>query len=136
MSKQIDELISQHVEKYGAAICRADMATRWVELLLDHGVISAFFSNNGLNRISVYGYGKLGKLLIRELEDEGICVEYIIDQCAHKKDFPKKAYSLEDELPPIDVVVVTVSGYNAIKNRLRNKGMQNVISLLDLLDYR
>ncbi len=115
---------------------RAEAATEWADFCYRGGSLGDFFINNRMRRIAVYGYGRLGKLLIRALRDEGIIIDYVIDKKAEKLDCPVRAFSPEGVLPPCDVIVITVSGYNVLREAFRKKGIENVISLKELLMRR
>lgn len=91
-----------------------------------------FFASNHYQSVAVYGYGVTGRYLVDKLLDEDIHVPYIIDRNAAKI-HDIKAYSLEDDIPMVDVVIITANGINTIKDGLRRKGFRNIISVTDIL---
>lgn len=86
----------------------------------------------GCQTVAIYGIGRLGKLLYRELQD---MVVYEIDKNS------KTAYGnvpikcLDEEFPPVDLVVITtVYGSDAIKNIIYKKILCKVMTLAELLN--
>lgn len=76
--------------------------------------------------MAIYGMGALGNLLYEELEKEGIIVSFVMDNnigvfC----DCP--VYSLEDDIPDVDIVLVTVEvQVGEIIDSLAKKGIQGI----------
>ncbi len=115
---------------------RAAAALEWIEFNKKGCRLSDFFRENKMEKVAVYGYGKLGKMFVEDVQSEGIQMAYIIDRNAGKIQCPFPIYSLDDELPFCDIVVVTISGYNLLREKLWLKGIKNVISLKELLMRR
>lgn len=108
---------------------------RWVIRLLEGGRIVDELLNMGITAIYVYGYGELGKLLIRELSDTGINVEAVIDRRAGQIDggkIPVIPLARADQRLP--VVVTVIYEYSAIEKKLTALGFDKIYSLRRLLE--
>jgi hypothetical protein len=75
--------------------CYYDITARWVENNQDGLKIGDYLNEKGIHKIGIYGNGRIGIMLYKELKDSDIAVEYFVDKEA-----------LEDH-PTIDGVVVT-----------------------------
>lgn len=92
--------------------------------------LETYFIKQGIKSIAIYGGGMLGKHLLEELKDSNIKVEYIIDRKADALKLGVPVYALEDDLPEVDVIVVTATYvYSEIKKQLEAKGYNSIYSL-------
>lgn len=107
----------------------------WLWLNIGGKSIAEYFISNDIRQIAIYGMGMLGKLLFEELKKQGVNVLYGIDQdCAKEKEFDILIYTLEDDLPEVEIIVVTVDYmFKQIKSRLREKGEYRVVSLKEVI---
>lgn len=93
-----------------------------------------YFKSNDFNSIAVYGMTELGQFMVSELKDSPISVMYAIDRRAGELQAEVPILTLEDELPPVDAVVVTaVFYYEQIAAELQNRIESAVVSLEDIL---
>lgn len=86
------------------------------------------------SRIAIYGYAKIGRILERFLGENQIKPSYIIDQKKYEvyDDYP--IYSIEDELPPIDIIIVTLlNKHEQLVLELKKKTGAEVLDLIDVL---
>lgn len=96
--------------------------------------LSDYFDRNGYQNIAVYGMAELGQFFIAELKKTGINVRYGIDRRAEAISAGIPILTLDDELPSVDVVVVTAVYYfSQIVASLQDKLECPVISIEDLL---
>ncbi len=112
---------------------------KWMRMRLDGIYISDILKNNNCYSVAVYGIGEIGKLLIDELVNSGISVEYGIDQSAVRyKNIPVVPMSGEErvsEYDSVDVIIVTIpSVFNDIKQNLQDKTSCSIISIEDLVN--
>lgn len=108
---------------------------RWVLRLLESLRISDELLDKGLTTIYIYGYGELGKLLIRELSDTGINIEAVIDRRAGQFDGGKMTViQLEKADQRLPVVVTAIYEYPDIEKRLKAFGFEKIYSLRSLLE--
>ena len=85
-------------------------------------------------KIAVYGYGILGRRLIRELEGSQIERKYYIDRNALKIQADIPVFMDTEDLPEVDVIIVTVvSQFCEIKSMLNKKVKYLVVNIEDLL---
>lgn len=85
-----------------------DIMKEWLRFFICGKSIGSYFCNNGYSKVAIYGMGDMGTLLFQELQRTGINVPYVIDRSA--KDFKDElpVLRISDELPEVDVIVVTV----------------------------
>lgn len=102
----------------------------WMDLRENGRRLDTWFLERGYREIGVYGYGTLGKHLIRELEESEIRVRFIVDRQQGKIPAGIPAFRPEEELPETDVVVVSATFYyDDIYRKLRENGAGKVVSL-------
>lgn len=91
-----------------------------------------YFTRYGYYNIAVYGYGKIGKKIIAELSSSTINVRYIID-CA-ELDLQYPTYKPTDDLPAVDVVIVTaIYDFDEIENMLFDKVTCRIVSANEIM---
>ncbi len=86
------------------------------------------------SRIAVYGNGKIGKNVIRELLKEEVNVCCIIDRISCTSVFENiHIFSPDDNLPLMDIVLVTVvDEYDGIQQKLSGKLDCPIINLAEV----
>lgn len=109
---------------------------RMLELKEERKSLTDWFVKNGYKNVAVYGYGILGKHLIYEIESKDIEIRFVIDQNRNVKvNYP--LYSLDDDLPDVDVIVVCVPYYygdiikKMEKTKIKIVSIQTIIEELD-----
>lgn len=108
---------------------------QWLLLKQKGNGLDAYFTCRNYERIAVYGMKELGERLIDELKDTSILVVYGIDKNAKnlKKNFPM--YTMQDNLPEVDIIVVTAVHYYAeIKEELNSICSYPVVSLTEVVE--
>ena len=106
----------------------------WLTLKEQNKELKYYLLSKGFRKIAIYGIGMVGQHLLTELENTEIEIAFGIDGKGDslKQKFP--VYTLNDELPRIDGVIVTVGyEFQSIKQKLQNKGIQNIISLEQMI---
>lgn len=87
--------------------------------------------------IIVYGYGVLGKVVVRELRDSRVKVVAVMDSTPEKvTGIPDEMplLSPNDKMPEYDAIIVTaVAAFDAIKKNLTAKRYKNIINILELV---
>ncbi len=80
----------------------------WLELKLKNVELARYFKESGIQEIAIYGMGDIGRLFYQEISMSGLLVKYGIDKSA--KDYERKLniYRIEDDLPEVDAVIVTL----------------------------
>ena len=107
---------------------------RWLWLKLQNKNISIYFEEQGYYNIAIYGMGEIGNRLFEELSRfSRIKVKYGVDK--NVKQFQAvPILGLEDELPNVDVIVVTNNYiYEQIHELLQRKTTCPIVSIDDVV---
>lgn len=108
---------------------------KWVELKQQNKSISSFLENNHYNHIAIYGMGKVGERLIKELDFSDIQIQYAIDRNVKNSKSDLKIITPEDTLSEVDAIVVTaITFFDEIKEALLKKINCPIVSLEDIFD--
>lgn len=91
--------------------------------------IKEYFSKKNISRISVYGAGPIGRLLINQLIQEEIEIAYTVDIYAARVLESIPMYRLQEEIPQTDILIVTVYGAEEVIEKMQQKGIQNAVSI-------
>lgn len=106
--------------------------TQWLTLKQKNKSLEKYFIDNGYKTIAIYGMGELGNRLYEELKPTKILVKYGIDKSFGFGEI--KIFNIDDELPEVDVIVVTaVFDFDKINNNLKNKVNCPIVSLEDIV---
>jgi glycosyltransferase involved in cell wall biosynthesis len=109
---------------------------QWVILKQKNRHIEDFFYANNIKRIAVYGMGDIAYLLINELKDTDISIEYGIDGKCYGEFWGIHVLPIEAEFPIVDAIVVTpVVAFDSIYHDLKNRTYIKLISLEDVLFF-
>ncbi len=108
----------------------------WKKISASGHNISEYFINRGYKKIGIYGKGKIGGHLQRELAGTDVEVSFFIDRDESKRD-KLNCFLLDDKLPNCDVIVITVAGYiKPIIKQLFVANSCDIKSILDVLNDR
>ncbi len=108
---------------------------KWLCLKENGKSLQLFFDQMGYRHIAIYGFGAPGSHLIADLNKEQTKIVYGIDRLGNKlkQNFP--VYTLEDDLPDVDVIVVSVTyDFDSIYESLKDKFDGPVVSLEEVVD--
>jgi hypothetical protein len=105
----------------------------WMEKIQDGKSISGYLKNNNIQTVAIYGMAYLGTCLERELDRAGIDVLYVMDRntsiCSDRP-----ILSLNDELPKVDLIIVTpIIDFEKIKLALLKKIDTSIVSMKDIV---
>lgn len=107
---------------------------RWLILKQQGKSLVEYFERNQYKTLAIYGMKELGERLYDELKDSGITVKYIIDRNAESIYADVDVVPPDDDLEPVDVIVVTaVTYFDEIEEMLSEKVDYPVVSLEDIL---
>ena len=107
---------------------------QWLRIRQQGKTLAAYFERNNYKTVAIYGMKELGERLCDELKDSGIDVRYGIDQNADSIYADVDVITPDDDLEPVDVIVVTAIYYlDEIEEMLSEKVEYPVISLEDIL---
>ncbi len=109
-------------------------AAQWLDRERSGDGICKYLQNNRYKRVAVYGLSHMGKVLIDILESSRVEVVYGIDNGLVQYSFKMPIYSINEELPNVDVVIVTpVYSYEQIRCDLVGKVKCPIVSLADIV---
>lgn len=80
----------------------------WLCLKEDGADFSAYLKKYGYQNIAIYGMGKLGQHLLRELEGSEIQVKFGIDKKKENIICGISIYNPKEKMPKVDAVIITV----------------------------
>lgn len=126
LNKVIDEKEAR-IDKF---VGYFNLLDHWMMIKEEGKSISGYFQENGYLKIAIYGLGKMGNHLLKELKDTNIQVLYAIDTKGDAVCNDTVVYTLNDKLPDTDLIVVTpVFDYDNIERSLREKTDTKIVSL-------
>lgn len=107
---------------------------RWLKIRQAGRTLAEYFNSNNYKTVAVYGMKELGERLVDELKDSDIKVCYAIDKNADQIYSDIDVITPDDDLKPVDVIVVTAIYYfEEIEDLLSEKVDYPVVSLEDIL---
>lgn len=107
----------------------------WLTLRERNLHLQDYFLEKGYNRILIYGMADLGKHLYEELNHGKLKIVGALDrrQGLIYKDLT--FYSIEEEIPECDVIIVTViQDFESVKEMLQKKTNVEIISLIKIIN--
>lgn len=129
-SKKIKEMAEVH-----AKVHELYMAfDQWLQIRQEGKTLVEYFTRNDYKTVAVYGMKELGERLCDELRGSDITVSYAIDQNADAIYADVDVVMPDDELAPVDVIVVTaITYFDEIEEKLCEKVDCPIVSLEDIL---
>lgn len=85
-----------------------DIFQKWILCYQEGKSIIPFFTENGYKRVAIYGVGRLGNCLLKELENSPIQVVCCIDKFANEVSLRYRVLRSVKELQNVDVIINTV----------------------------
>ncbi len=111
------------------------LLNHWLEIKNEGKSIASYFEEMGYYHIAIYGMAELANRISEELCGSSISVDYGIDRdicCSISR--IGEVYFPEDNLPPIDVIVVTpYSSFKTIKEILKKRIDCPIVSLEEVI---
>lgn len=109
---------------------------QWIRLTNQHATaIFDYFQQNNIHTLAIYGMGRGGNILYEDLmKYDKNMVKYAIDRDG-KVDYQAiTVKKIEDDLDPVDMIVVTViKGFYDIKADLNKKFQCPIVSIIDVI---
>lgn len=107
---------------------------QWLQIRQEGKTLVEYFQKNEYKTVAVYGMKELGERLCDELKDSEVTVKYAIDKNADAIYSDVDVVTPDDELAPVDVIVVTaITFFDEIEEMLSEKVDCPIISLEDIL---
>ena len=111
-----------------------NMLNQWLLLKQEGKSLVKYFEDKGYKSIAIYGMGEIGNRLYDELKKSNIEVKYAIDKNATNTYSDIKVCELEDDLAPVDVIIVTaIFAFDEIEKKLTEVVNYPIISLEDII---
>lgn len=130
---RLNKIIEQKVKDSEKFRCMYRLTERWMRIKDKQGNLADYFNNYRYKKIAIYGMAELGQHLVKELENSGLEIAYGIDKNVNVSS-KITILSLDDDLPIVDVIVVTAVAYfDEIEGELSKKTNAKVISLEDII---
>lgn len=115
-------------------ICFYNLLIEWLGLKQQGVNLKEYFEFNGYKSVAVYGMKEFGERLVEELKDTGIEVKYVVDRNKDAVVTSLPKYTPDEELPEVDVMVVTaVYYYSDIAEEMEEKVTFPIVSLEDVV---
>lgn len=125
--KEIGEIHAKVHELYMAL-------DQWLQIRQAGKTLVEYFIRNGYKTVAVYGMKELGERLCDELKNSEITVSYAIDRNADAIYADLDVVTPDDNLAPVDVIVVTaITYFDEIEEQLCEKVDCPIVSLEDIL---
>lgn len=110
------------------------MMNQWVKVKQEGKSPVTYLEKNDYKKIAIYGMSYAGETLLEEFRDSEVAVAYAIDRNADGIYTDVDVVSMEDELAPVDAVVVTaIAFFDEIEEKLSEKLDCPILSLEDIL---
>ena len=128
------DFFRNNTRRYDKNLASSVVLQYWLMLNLDGKCLGLYFANRGYRKIGIYGKGRIGKQLEKELSREKTIESiYFIDQNIRLRD-GVNCYCLEDRLPKSDCVIITaLEEPYKIKERLASMVDCDLKTLLEVL---
>lgn len=89
-----------------------------------------------IKTIAIYGMGYLGCCLYDELENSRVSIKYVMDQALNDVGEKLKVVDLNDKLPEVDAIIVTVlGGTKEIIDSIRRKSKCKILTLEEVSNW-
>ena len=114
-----------------------DTVFRWMMNESEGMRLDQTLHEQGIQKVAIYGYGKLGELLYKKLQKIGVKISYIADVnkllgLDPEINVPTFTPDRMGEAPEADIIIVTpVNDYDAIVKQIRDKGVETKCISLD-----
>ena len=107
---------------------------KWLENGVNAKKLIDYLKRQGCSSVAVYGLAALGERFIKCLEETDIEVKYAIDRRKANIKAEVPVYSMDDELPDVDMIVVTaIYDFKEIEEELSDKMECTIISLEQII---
>lgn len=104
-----------------------------IELKVKNVLYSDYLKDIGIQTLAIYGCGIIGKYLYNETKQD-INIKCYIDKNAKNLQEEIPAYTLQDKIPDVDGVVITlIQNYENLEIELKNKFLGKILILKEWL---
>lgn len=128
--KKMDGVTDRHKK----IVAYYHLFNQWLMIRQEGKTLAEYFERNHYKTVAIYGMKEFGERLYDELKDTDITVKYIIDKNVDGVYADVDIITPDDEMPPIDVIVVTATYFfDEIEGALGEKVDYPIVSLEDIL---
>lgn len=107
---------------------------RWMIIKHEGKGVLDYLQEYNVKTIAIYGMSYVGERLYDELKDTDIEIKYVIDMQVKDGFEETDIFTLEDDLPEVDLIIVTaVFFYYEIEKSIHNVCDYEVVSLEEIL---
>ncbi len=132
---KLDELQINYKNLFEKQCEEAEILAVWVDIKEIPHALGKYLGNRGICNIAIYGYSRLGVVLHKELLKDGVKIDYIIDQKGKMLECSLPVYTIEDNLPIVDAIIVApINLYEKVKKKLGQKTNAIIMELVQLLN--
>ncbi|MDD6627669.1 MAG: glycosyltransferase family A protein [Lachnospiraceae bacterium] len=108
---------------------------QWLMLWENEQTVADYLKQFSFFKVSIYGITPMAMRLYRELSSNAIEVDYFIDRNAAYLENERPIYTLDDELPEVDLVIISlVERENEIRKNIQEKLKAKVVTIRELID--
>lgn len=134
ITKKMKKILNVLAAEYKRKEALFNMFRDWITIKAEKKEIYDYLLDNGYRVVAIYGMNYVGEILWKDLEYSDVKVKYAIDRNAKYIRTDVTVLNPEDELPEVDLVIVTAIAYfDEIKDKLNEKMLCPVISLENIL---
>ncbi|MBQ9136372.1 MAG: hypothetical protein IJX66_09810 [Lachnospiraceae bacterium] len=134
MKKSKEEVLVKRKEMSDKHFELFQLMNQWLINKQQGKEIASYLEKLNYKKIAIYGMSYAGERLYDDLKDTDIEVAYAIDKRAEKIYTALEMYTIEDELPEVDAIVVTaITFYDEIEQALMEVSDIQVVSLEDII---
>lgn len=134
MAKSKEEVLVKRKEMSDKHFELFQLMNQWLINKQQGKELATYFKSYDYKKVAIYGMSYAGERLYDDLKNTGIEVVYAVDKRADKVYTDLEVYTLEEELPQADVIVVTaITYYDEIEEALREVTDIPVVSLEDII---
>lgn len=127
-------IIEEKIRKLDKSQNYYGLLLSWLKLHAGKIPLDDYFEWHGADKIAVYGNGQIGQCFIKEMECAQTQISYIIDRNAENMVSKLPIFTMEDELPQVDAIVVTViDEFDNIAEAIRKKCGCSVVSIEEVI---
>lgn len=131
---ELDKIKSVYIEK-NKIDSYFHTLDKWLILKEEGKCLEQYFRNHNIKNIGIYGYGVLGRHLVKELYESDINIECIIDKNIPNNLSDIKIFKSMDQIQDLDMMVITAYYFwNEIVGLLNKKDGYQIVSLESIID--
>ena len=111
-----------------------EICSRWMLLQERNIKLADFLNKNDVKTVAVYGMGRIGKTIMENLRADNFKALYGIDFHSERVSCDYPVYNLKNDLPEVDMILVTVTAYEDVKKDLSGKTSAKILNIRDVFD--